>query len=340
MDVTRLAAMWPVSAPWVLSSLSGGMNNTVYAVVTPSTERYILRVYRSDAALPHIHYEHAVITALQTVALPFAVPAPVYTNTGATLAHVSDGVGNAFATLTPFVASTGVSPDDSAQAAALGRTLAQLTHALASVTVETNTNCQPYAPYARLASTHPRVLDPLVAIARLALPHGERKRLIAILERLDDSVSRLATHLPRQIMHRDYNFTNVLMRGDTVVAVLDFEFAGPDMRAMDFAEKLAWHLIDFFGAGTEWGGMEAFGHSYAALLRHTDAEIAALPTLCMLRSVSALIYTIGRHSADGVSPEPVYQSVRRVLQMEDRLIARANELCERVHGWYYAADLN
>jgi len=313
VDAMRFATMWPVSVPWVLSALRGGVNNEVYAVATPSTERYVLRIYQPDVVLPHIRYEHAVIAALQPAVLPFAVPAPMRTRRGETVACVSDDMGNVFATLTPFVPSTAILPDDFAQAAALGRTLAQLIHALASIAVKTSANSQPHAPYANLAATHPRVPDPLDAIARLTLPYGERDRLIAIVSGVDESVSRLAAHLPRQIMHRDYNFTNVLMRADTVAAVLDFEFAGPDMRVMDFAEKLAWHLLDFFGDGTEWSGMEAFGRGYTALLRHTDAEIAALPMLCMLRSVSALIYTVGRHAANGESAvtlaEPVYRSV-------------------------------
>ena len=51
------------------------------------------------------------------------------------------------------------------------------------------------------------------------------------------ALPELYRSLLQQIVHRDFDASNVLMEGDRVTGVLDFEFAGSDLRAFDLARS-------------------------------------------------------------------------------------------------------
>jgi Ser/Thr protein kinase RdoA (MazF antagonist) len=114
------------------------------------------------------------------------------------------------------------------------------------------------------------------------LDQQQRRRLLTLLDRLEQAVPPLYATLPRQVLHRDYFPNNILMQGDTVSAVLDFEFAGEDVRALDFAIGLIWWVM-MQGTLGSWEMFEAFGQGYGAHGLLTEEEARAVPTLALLR---------------------------------------------------------
>ena len=97
------------------------------------------------------------------------------------------------------------------------------------------------------------------------------------------------------MVHIDYAPSNILMEGTRVTAVLDFEFSTYDLRALDLAVALSWWPIELLGSGQEWPLINALGNGYASQIQLTDDEIAALPTLLQMRSISSLLHRMTRY---------------------------------------------
>ena len=57
--------------------------------------------------------------------------------------------------------------------------------------------------------------------------------------RLSDELPSLYAALPCQIVHSDFDPSNILMEAITVTAVLDFEFCTCDLRALDLVVALS-----------------------------------------------------------------------------------------------------
>ncbi len=92
-----------------------------------------------------------------------------------------------------------------------------------------------------------------------------------------------------------------------LTAIVDFEFAGPDVRALDVASGLyfslrIWNGDDFWSRG------QAFGRGYCRLAHLTDAERAALPWLMRLRNVVSKIFWLGKSLAEGTTEKQVSDS--------------------------------
>ncbi|GHO98789.1 hypothetical protein KSF_088370 [Reticulibacter mediterranei] len=64
------------------------------------------------------------------------------------------------------------------------------------------------------------------------------KPLQSLFAGVAEKSEELYGHLPQQLVHRDYDPSNLLMKDQRVTAVLDFEFAGIDLRIMDVCVAL------------------------------------------------------------------------------------------------------
>lgn len=112
--------------------------------------------------------------------------------------------------------------------------------------------------------------------------------------------------LPRQMIHGDYGPGNTLWHNGGISAVLDFDFALPDPRAMDLASGLRF-TMHMEGPLMD-GNLTAFWRGYARWVQPTPAEIAALTALIRLRDTVSTIWWLGR----GLSSGTVEREIRRI----------------------------
>jgi homoserine kinase type II len=290
IDAAIALRHWSLPEPWTVAPASTGLTNTTLFVETP-TGTYVLRLYeRADPA--GVRFEHGLLAELAAAHLPFTLPAPVRTRAGETFAQVVVGGTTVLASLTPLLPGTHPDPDDGRHARRLGETLGHLGQTLAGVAPPPGR-----AQYPRLGDLrgfHPTVDDPADAIELIpSLAHADRKRLLAMTAHVEAVAPSLYANLPRRLTHRDYLPPNILLTGDAVSAVLDFEFAGEDLRALDLAIAIAfWPL---WGAGdARLAAREAFIRSYAAVEPLTQAEAEAIPTLIRLQFATWLMHCAGR----------------------------------------------
>ncbi len=118
----------------------------------------------------------------------------------------------------------------------------------------------------------------------------------------------------------------MLIEGERVTGVVDWEFCTRDVRAMDLTVALSWWPIQRLGSGDEWPIMRAFLRGYAQALRLTEPEIEALPLLLRVRSYTSLIHRIGR-VRQGISPhEAAIDRARAAIEREEWLNVNVAQL--------------
>jgi homoserine kinase type II len=131
--------------------------------------------------------------------------------------------------------------------------------------------------------------------------------------------------LPWQIIHSDFVLANMLFRGGTVSAILDFEFAAPDARAMDLASALT-QIVNANDDQAALHGAKAFARSYHRQIDMAAAEVEALPVLMLLRSAVSALWWLGRNLAANPSTPPSLERVERMRRISTWLGAYATEL--------------
>ena len=198
-------------------------------IVLVGTDRFVLRVYRHfDRA--RIEREHRVVTFARRAGVPAVAPLP--TRTGSTFVE-DEG---RFVTLLPFIADTQISRDELefSHVEAAGRFLAELHNTLQNCpscdvpavaihidrdqTMETTT---------RLESLI-RARDDLDVIDRHAL-YILATRRNWLNRRQNDSADSLYS-LPMQVVHGDYQESNLFFRAGSVSAIIDWDkvYTAPD----------------------------------------------------------------------------------------------------------------
>jgi len=186
--------------------------------------------------------------------------------------------------------------------------------------------------YGDLEGCHPLVPDPRAAIAELPIADEARRRLLACYDGLMQRIPSVYASLPQQLMHEDGEPSNLLMLGQHVTGVLDFEFCARDVRPMELTVALSWWPVAHFGSGEEWPIMRALVRGYARHITLTADEIAAIPLLFQLRAYTSLLHRLGRHR-QGLSPlEAVVERAEAALEREDWLAANGGRLVKTVRA--------
>jgi homoserine kinase type II len=329
LDMAALQRAWSLPEPWELRPVTRGTNNEVLLVETPSG-RYVLRVYGNHADLERLRFEHAVLMHLHGTRLPFAVPVPVATAAGELYARLATRNGERLATLTAYISGEHARIGDLEQARAGGEALGMLDVALANLTTLPAEAGVTWRSSGDLAHGHPLVPDLPAAFAGLPLAEDARKRLVDGYERVMAQMPMIHTVLPRQIVHEDCDMSNVLLTGSRVTGVLDFEFCGRDVRAIELTVALIWWALVYSDAGDEWPIVRALTTGYARHVILTADEIAALPVLIHYRAYTSLVHRLGRYR-QGLSPlESVMERANAALERADWLHANGQQLVETV----------
>lgn len=329
LDLAALQRAWLLPGPWQFHPLARGTNNQALLVETP-VGSYVLRVYGNHAVVGRLRFEHAILTQVHEARLPFAVPVPLPTAAGELYARVETANGVGLACLTAHIPGEHPRGGDLGQARACGEALGMLDVALAARKSLAPGDGVSWRSSGDLAHCHPLVLDPLAAFRELPVADDARRRLVDGYEQVTAQIPALYATLPQQIVHEDFDMSNVLLEGERVMGVLDFEFCGSDLRVMDLTVALNWWPLDSFGTGDEWSIIRALATGYAHYVMLAEEEIAALPLLTHFRAYTSLIHRLGRYRQGLSSLESVVNRVNAALEREDWLHTNGEQLVEHV----------
>ncbi len=322
MTPQDIVAAWPIDGPVAVHPLLNGTNNRSYSVVAPGA-RYILRLYQNTTAPERVRYEHALLARLARATLPFAVPAPLPTHSGATLVAASPS-DDRLAAL--FHVIPGRRPDgrDLAQYRICGAALADLDHAFAHIALPPLP--RPLPPFGDLSHLHRAIPDPIAMVEELPLEPNMRTRIAHVVGDVVAVVPDLYQSLPCQIVHRDYAASNVLIDGERITGVLDFEFAGRDLRAIDLARSLCQFTTAPWSHPEGWRRVIAFISGYHERVTLRADEVDALPDLMRLYRIVSLIHREGRRRQRLASATDVQVRADALLQQHEWLRMRWHDL--------------
>lgn len=246
LDPAPLRAAYDMAPPVELFALPRvGTNNLIVGVRTGAGD-FVWKIPQSFDDPAPLRREHALLTWLAGRGLSFAVPAPVPGRAGETLHRSGAGWGALFPLL------PGVRPDhrDPAQVEVAGAALGELHGALADCPATMWPDLPAYGDLDRIhpAIPVPEALTPLgLGLSRDPAPDRAlawwREHLIG----LRAFIAGPYRALPRQMIHGDFALGNVLWHEGRLAAVLDFEFASADARALDLASGLEFALRPWDG---------------------------------------------------------------------------------------------
>jgi Ser/Thr protein kinase RdoA (MazF antagonist) len=296
-----------------------GVNNANLGVRTGAGD-LVVRAYDSlsYADLASIEYEHALLAWTAGRDLSFAVPAPLPSRAGR---RQYQDVSGRWYSLAPKLPGTplALQPYD---AEVFGAAVGELQAALQRYPSEPR---PPHALFSELFGFGSPSLNALtLTTEQLGLPSDGAVDAVvgwwrAEAARLKAFVEGAYRALPWQLCHNDLTPNNVLSEAGVVTGVLDFEFAVPTARAMDFATSLRM-VMRFWEPTVPSVEIDRFCRGYARWIRLNDQEIAALPELLRLRSAITVLWWIGRAAATG-EPGPIPARIESAQKM-DRWLAR------------------
>lgn len=335
MDLASLWQAWPVAGPWRLAPLSGGTNNQIWHAQTTDGKLYVLRLVPDLTQQARLVFEAALLSALSKEHLPFRLPLPIPTHSGEQVATLSHGAETlAFALLSPFLPGGLPNHDDPALASSAGAALAALDHALAAL--QQKAECPEYVStftYEGLLHRDAVMPDPVAAVERLPISRTSSQQIQSMLASAQEKSEDLYEHLPQQLVHRDYDPSNILMEDQRVTAILDFEFTGIDLRIMDLCVALSWWPCNLLGSGKEWAVIDAFAMAYGADFPLSKEEWSAIPDALQMREAGALVYRMRRYSTGMETDVRMQRQVEQALWREAWLTTHDKTLREHTMTW-------
>ena len=270
-----------------------GLNNASW-FVDSATGRYVLRVY-SQASPEDVANEHRLLRRLRDDALPFATPNPVVGPSGGTCEIIETARGPRVTALFERIEGQHIDDEDIAAVEAAGVAFARLDGALLSLSAGFDSWS------ARIDTVHPLVGD-LSQLEELGGWCGD------FLRRMNGAPSTLRASLrPRQLIHGDFAFGNILVRDGRIVGVLDFEFGALDARAAELATAL--RLVN--SKGTRDLLWRPLLRGYLTTLPLSDEELSALPVLAAQHEAVVVAWWLGRYRSGLANRSSLDEHVER-----------------------------
>jgi homoserine kinase type II len=305
-----------------LTPTTGGVNNIVQYVTLPSGEKELLRIYNNGCDEERVIFEHEILRQLNENSFSFQVPTFIVSKAGSTVVRLSNGADACMCSLIP-----GVLPKLSC-AEDIGRAAGELNTALTKVNIDPST-CV-CAPYWKMWKVHHAITRELF-VKEMKGPSfdGEiRETADRMLQETLDILDRCEgayQSLPVQLIHGDLHYDNVLVQDGKVTALLDFEFASFDWRALELAICLSKY------AGEEPDATPYFDDFISGYAKHgilTKAEAEAIPDLINLRILSNVVYFVGR----AISGEDNISSITTRIQNYERRVTWVKENSKAIIG--------
>ena len=180
---------------------------------------------------------------------------------------------------------------------------------------------------------HALIADSLVTIEQLPVERSLSSRVRDLQAVVIGMIDDLFCHLPQQLLHRDCGPGNMLVDASGITALLDFEFAGKDIRALDLCIALSWWPVNLMGTGKEWEVIDAFGSAYMHDFLLSEAELRAIPDLLRLRDAGSLTHRIRRYMAGMESDAVIEGRLKHTLWREEWLSVNQEQLLDHVFSW-------
>lgn len=339
MGISDLWTAWPVCGPWRLAPLPGGTNNAVWRADAADGQSSVLRLSTDLSRAPRLRYEAQLLQALADAGLPFLLPIPLRAIDGdVVVSFVSEHGIRTLATLSPLLpGSLHDRPPERHDLRCTSRAaqaLAVLDQALAALPdIRPPHGYVPLPVFGDAARWNPLITDPLAAVGRLPVAGEQIKQVQAFLSEVQEQAPELYVRLPQQVLHRDYDPANILLNQQQVTAVLDFEFAGRDIRVLDLGVALSWWPIHILGTGQEWELISTFGAAYTRQLALSEAELLALPAVFRLREALSLVHRLGRYLAGMETTTRIQRRVEHTLWREAWLSMHRETLLDHALAW-------
>jgi Ser/Thr protein kinase RdoA (MazF antagonist) len=118
-----------------------------------------------------------------------------------------------------------------------------------------------------------------------------------------------------------------------VTSVLDFEFAGRDIRVLDLCVALSWWPANLLGTGKEWDLIDTFGAAYTHQISLSEEELYAIPAVFRLRDATSLVYRMGRYLAGMETEIRIQGRVEHSLWREAWLSDHYKTLIDHALAW-------
>lgn len=331
LDVNALRAAWPWAPDWSLAPMTRGANNLTLRV---GADAYVLRVYSNHADERRLRHELGVLAALRAMDLPFLVPAPIPTVTGDLCRSMTLQDGTmALVTLCPFVRGAHPERRNLAQAEAAGQALGTLDMALARVALPVHPESDMPPPMIERARYAPAEIDIPTVLRGLPLREDTAFHIQGLMAAIAEQAPSILAALPHQLIHSDFDPSNVLMEGERITAILDFEFCTVDARVAELGAPLMWWPVEVFGTGDEWPIIDAFGQGYCGERPLSPAELSALPLILRIRFIGSMIHRIVRHARGLTSLEELTARVESTLWRDSWLAVNERRLVEMAAEW-------
>jgi homoserine kinase type II len=334
---------WPIEGPWHLTPLSGGKNKQMWRAEAADGQCYVLRLIPDVSHIPHLRYEAALLEAVSHQQPPFLLPLPLQARSGDIVVPCEQEAERwTFATLSPLLPGHRLSDrNDLVIATNAAYALAWLDQALAMLAdLPLPEGSQFPGLFGQLAHCHPRVPDPLAAVEHLPIDRDHARQIRHFLATVMEKVDALYAHLPQQVLHRDYDPSNILVDNQQVTAVLDFEFAGTDLRVLDLCVALSWWPVDIMGTGKEWDLIDTFGMAYMTRFPLDEQELLAFPDVFRLRDATSLVYRMGRYLAGLETDTRIQGRVQHSLWRETWLATQQETLLRHALSWPHSRSEN
>ena len=277
----------------MMSNILGGVNNIVQYCESDG-KKYVLRIYNNGRNSVRVNWEHEVLTRLNAVGpFSFKIPTTIPSlDKNTVYVPLSNGAEACLFELIPGKLPKLTCVRD------IGRASGELVTKLEKVEMPSNLK-SPNAPYYDIYKVHHATTAANFREYTKSSIFDDIRVWIELLVKEINEIeakcnSKEYLSLPKQLIHGDLHYDNVLCDNGKVSGLLDFEFSAIDWRAMELAICLSKYAAEKEALSY----FEEFVDGFVEHGKLTRKEVEAIPDLINLRVLSNVVYFVGRAIAE------------------------------------------